>query len=230
MSLGGGTQDSNSNAVTNQNSFQHVAGTGSTTPLNSGQIQGALDMAQGAATGGNPFVNAGQTSVYNAAARDTNLYGAGNRTLGGTLNGSYLSAGNPYFSGMADQVGNAVRRQFSQAFSNDDASFGSPAHQAALATGLSNEIGNLAFQNYGMERGNQMAALSNMPSYVAGSLQPGQGLMAAGAAPIQQYIGALGTVSPGTTTSKDVTQAGIANGAQQGSQSGSNMNWGLSLK
>jgi hypothetical protein len=237
MSFSTGSSDSNSNASTNQTSFQRSVGTGTTsgssTPINSGQIQGALNLAQGAATGGNPFVNAGQNSIYGQATQDSNLYGAGYRTMGNTLNGSYLSAGNPYFQHMADQVSAAVRPNVDTSFEGAGR-YGSGLAARAQAGAVSDAIGNLAYQNYGQERQNQVAATSQLPSYVAGSLQPGQALMSAGASPILQYISALGSVSPGTTsnttTTKDVSAASVGSGTQQGSSSGSNSNFGLNLK
>lgn len=80
-----------------------------------------------------------------------------------TMGGAFLGAGNPYFSAMADQIGDQVTRKYAQAFSGDDASFGSPAHRAALATGLSNAIAPLAYQNYATERGYQNQAALAAP-------------------------------------------------------------------
>lgn len=105
----------------------------------------ALNATEQRAMAGNPLVPEAQGLAYD------------------TLGGAYLGAGNPYFGAMADQVGDQVTRKFNQAFSGDDASFGSPAHQAALATGLSSALAPLAYQNYATERGYQNQAALAAP-------------------------------------------------------------------
>ena len=74
-----------------------------------------------------------------------------------TAGGGFLSAGNPYFQGMVDQVGRAIRPGIDSAFAASGR-LGSGAHANAYASALADKAGSLAFQNYGAERANQMAA------------------------------------------------------------------------
>lgn len=94
--------------------------------------------------------SAGQFAAFDQAQRanDLNQY---------TVGGGFLSAGNPYFQGMVDQIGNAIRPGIDSAFAGNGRT-GSGAHANAFASALADKAGSLAFQNYGQERQNQIAA------------------------------------------------------------------------
>lgn len=87
-----------------------------------------------------------------------------------TLNGNYLSAGNPYFSQMADtitgKVAAGVNSQFSQA-----GRYGSGAHAGVLTDEMMKGIGGLAYQNYGDERTNQLRTQAFAPGIAAQDYQ-----------------------------------------------------------
>lgn len=74
-----------------------------------------------------------------------------------TVGGGFLSSGNPYFQGMVNQMGQAIRPGIDSAFAASGR-LGSGAHANAFASALADKAGSLAFQNYGAERANQMAA------------------------------------------------------------------------
>lgn len=88
--------------------------------------------------------------------------GAMNQQLTDTLSGNYLSAGNPYFGNVANQIGNQVQNQMDSRF-NTGGRLNSGAHQAATASALSDKIGQLAYQNYGDERTKQIQSMLFAP-------------------------------------------------------------------
>jgi hypothetical protein len=104
----------------------------------------ALDATEQRAMAGSPLTGAAQGQAFD------------------TLGGAYLGAGNPYFSAMADRVGDQVTKQMNSTFGGAGR-FGSGAHANALASGLSDAIGGLAYQNYGQERQNMLGAMSAAP-------------------------------------------------------------------
>lgn len=125
----------------------------------SGQTEEALGRAENRALQGNPLVGQAQGQ------------------MGANLSGDYLSAGNPYFQGMAERAIDPMRREFqntvmpgiNSAFSKGGR-YGSNAHQTmsdtAADTYLRN-VGNLtagmAGQNYAQERGNMMQSAGMAP-------------------------------------------------------------------
>lgn len=84
--------------------------------------------------------------------------GAAQSYFGDVLGGKYLSAGNPYFQGMADSVASAVMPGINVTFSKAGMT-GSDPHQYSFAKGLSDSIAPYAYQNYsqGMDRMQQTA-------------------------------------------------------------------------
>jgi hypothetical protein len=79
-----------------------------------------------------------------------------------TVRGDYLSAGNPYFSAMANRIASEVTPQIAGTFSGAGR-YGSGAAANATASALSDTLGQLAFQNYGQERGNQLGTAMQTP-------------------------------------------------------------------
>jgi hypothetical protein len=109
-----------------------------------------------------------------------------------TISGDYL-AGNPFFSGAfqgaAQQAADAYNANVNQALSNASRAgrYGSGAMNTALggagqtfANALTNTAGNLAYQNYGAERGMQQQAAQNAPSLAATDYADINQLMQAG--------------------------------------------------
>lgn len=82
--------------------------------------------------------------------------------LQNTLGGQYLSAGNPYFSGMVGRVANEVRPRIDSQFASSGR-YASGAHQEAAARALTDATASLAYQNYADERGNMQQAMSLAP-------------------------------------------------------------------
>ena len=124
----------------------------------SAQTQSALQAAQNRALGGNPLLPAAQQQQLSS------------------IQGDYLSAGNPYFqqalAGPTQQATQAYNDAIKQAQGGASMAgrYGSGAstdiqNRAAqtLATTLANTYGNLAYQNYAGERGMQNQAVMNAP-------------------------------------------------------------------
>jgi hypothetical protein len=124
----------------------------------SAQTTSALGLAEQRALGGNPLIPAAQQQQLRS------------------IQGDYLSAGNPYFTQalagptqQATQAYNDAIRQ-AQGGASMAGRYGSGAstdiqNRAAqtLATTLANTYGNLAYQNYAGERGMQNQAVMNAP-------------------------------------------------------------------
>ena len=110
----------------------------------SGQTEQALQGFEQRATNGSPVT---------AAAQNQNL---------ATSRGDYLSAGNPYFSGMMDTVANDLRPRMDAQFASAGR-YGSGAHQQATASALADAGSRMAYQNYGDERSRQMQAGAMAP-------------------------------------------------------------------
>lgn len=84
--------------------------------------------------------------------------GQGAANLAGyTMGGGFLNSGNPYFQGMVNQIGQAIRPNIDSAFAGSGR-LGSGAHANAYASALADKAGTLAYQNYGDERQRQIAA------------------------------------------------------------------------
>lgn len=125
----------------------------------------------------NQYQTAGMDMVKNRALNGSPEMQAGSQSLTSTLNGSMLN-GNPYLQSQIDQASGDVTRNFQNATKSTDANFGRSGafggsawqqeqqnNARELATGLGNVSSNMRFQNYGMERGNQMQAMGMAPIY-----------------------------------------------------------------
>jgi len=125
----------------------------------SSQTTSALGLAEARATSGNPLIPAAQTQAL------------------GTVQGDYLSAGNPYLSGMMASAAKPAVSEFNNAIRNigsrsaQSGRYGSGAmgemeSQASenLANSLTNRASELAFNNYNSERARQEAASINAPT------------------------------------------------------------------
>jgi hypothetical protein len=125
----------------------------------SAQTQSALQLAQNRALAGNPLLPAAQQQQL------------------GSIQGDYLSAGNPYFqqalAGPTQQATQAYNDAIkaAQGTASMAGRYGSGVsadiqNRAAntLASTLANTYGNLAYQNYAGERGMQNQAVMNAPA------------------------------------------------------------------
>lgn len=109
-----------------------------------------------------PETEAALAAQTNRAVQGSPLTGASQQNLTDTLNGNFLSAGNPYFQNMADKITAQVQPQIDADFASHGR-FGSGLHGRAIGEGLGSALGALAYQNYGDERARQMQAAGMAP-------------------------------------------------------------------
>lgn len=197
MCFGGGSSQpsSTSTTVVSNNSapwgpqgtqLQHILSEGrrlydegARTPIPfSPQSEQALSMVENRALAGNPAMQAAQGQLTD------------------TIDGSFLSAGNPHFQAMADRAMQPLVRNFQNAVAPGiDSAFsragrlGSGAYANARNTAeetLAQEMGSLsgalAYQNYGNERTAQQRAMAMAPQFAAQDYADAQALSGVGAA------------------------------------------------
>lgn len=81
-----------------------------------------------------------------------------------TVRGDYLSQGNPYFQGMAQRVTDNVLPSITAQWARAGRGTGNGEVVQAASRGLGDAIGQLAYQNYGDERGRQFQAAQMAPT------------------------------------------------------------------
>lgn len=87
---------------------------------------------------------------------------AGGQTMD-TLGGDYLSSGNPYFSAMANRIGDTTQQQLSSRFGASGRAMGSPAEKQAFTREFMNAMAPLEYGNYAQERDRMMEASKVAP-------------------------------------------------------------------
>jgi multimeric flavodoxin WrbA len=128
------------------------------------QTEAALQGSEALAAGGSPEID---------AARGQNL---------ATIQGGYLSAGNPYFGNMMDRIERQVRPRVDSMFARAGRSGGSAGHAEAMSRALADAGSALAFQNYGNERGRQMQAMQQAPGMYMSAFAPAEQMRQVGQA------------------------------------------------
>jgi hypothetical protein len=104
------------------------------------------------------------TGMTNRAQAGSPLVRGAQGMVGDTLNGNYLSAGNPYFSQMSDRITSEVLPSITSQWAKAGRGTGNDQVVEAASRGLGDSIGQLAYQNYGQERSNQMQAANMAPT------------------------------------------------------------------
>lgn len=168
--------------------------TQSNTPFNSSYLNYGFDQAKNLYQQGTPQYFPGSTVVpfsnqtqqalnqtENLANQSSPIISGAQNNLGATLNGDFLSGGNPYFSQMMDKIGGDVRQRMDSQFAGAGR-YGSGAHANATADALTQAAGTLGYQNYADERSKQMQAQALAPSAYSLGFAPAQQLANVGAA------------------------------------------------
>ena len=156
-----------------------------------------LEEAKGLYQGAGPTYYPGQTYVDQSAQTTEGLGLAETRARAGsplipaaqsqalsTIQGDRLSAGNPYFTSMMANAAKPAVTEFNKAIrdvtstSSQAGRYGSSAMDqlastasSNLADSLSGRAAELAFNNYGQERGYQNQAIANAPQMAMGDYQ-----------------------------------------------------------
>lgn len=110
-----------------------------------------------------PATEAGLGAIETRAAAGSPLLAGAQGQLGRVIAGDYLSPGNPYFGAVSDQVYGAVRPRLDAQFATSG-NYGTPQHEYAMASALSNALAPLAYQNYASERAAQNQAVQSAPA------------------------------------------------------------------
>lgn len=240
MSIGGskGSSDTKSTGQSTSSS------TGNYTPNNLTALQAGWNIAgqlQGAANYPG-FVTQGANALSAAAPGATGLNtaasGAASNFAGGTYadnpanayltpyaNGSYVNSNNPQFTQMVARLSNALQPQIDGGFAAAGR-YGSGANANAFASALTNEAGNLAYQNYGQQQTNQLNAAGQIaandtagraqqlegaalaPGLVTSSFTPAQALAAFGFGGPLSYQQLVSMGNPGGTQTNSGTEQG----------------------
>lgn len=127
--------------------------------LMNGQLTNAMNPSNGALNYFTSGASANNNPAMSDLAATANLNPAGNpgnAALNNYANGSMLSAGNPYFSQMADQIKAQTLPGLMGAFTQGTTD--NPNVAYGVTNGLTNAIGGLAYQNYQQGQQNQIAA------------------------------------------------------------------------
>lgn len=159
-------------------------------------IRDLLARGQSQLNTGSPYLSMAVNQQAQTAMNPNSLVAQGQRELGRTISGDYLSIDN---NPAIQSAINAARRTVSSQFSGDN--FGSSAHQEWLARGAAEAAAPLLAQ----ERQNQLAAINAAPGLQQANTQQ---LYEAGLEPwrnLQRYQGIVGTGmgTGGTTTTSE---------------------------
>lgn len=111
--------------------------------------------------GFNPYQSTAQNMTVNRALSGSPLLQAGQDEAAKTLSGDYLTAGNPYMSGLTSAIDSQIRPMVDSRFTNSNR-FGSGAHSGAYTSAMANALAPHMFGAYETERGrmNEMAGLA----------------------------------------------------------------------
>lgn len=131
---------------------------------------------------------AGLTPYQNAGINMEAAYGlnggnsavnASTNALTNFSNGNYLSAGNPYFQSMANNVMSSVVPGLESQFAQGNR-MNSPGAAYAVSKGATDALGGLAYQNYNDQLGNMLKSSALAPTLQGADYQNIQALQDAG--------------------------------------------------
>lgn len=112
--------------------------------------------------GFNPTQQSAQAGLINRATNGSPVDQSAQNQVTNTENGSYLNAGNPYMQANMNNVAADLVPRINSIFAGDGR-YNSGANQNAIASGLSNAEGQMAYQNYAAERKTQMQGAAMAP-------------------------------------------------------------------
>lgn len=131
--------------------------------------------------GFSPETEQGLSSMAQRASAGSPTIAGANTMIGNTLNGSYLSSGNPYFSAMTKRITDSVLPSITSQWQHAGRGTGNSEVIEAAGRGLGDSIGQLAYQNYGDERAKQMQAAGMAPGLASADYMDAERLLGVGA-------------------------------------------------
>lgn len=129
--------------------------------------------------GFNPTETGAISGIADTGMNGNNALNSAGDALTNYNNGSMLSASNPYFQQMAQNISSTVTPQIESQFTQGNA-MNNPAAAFATSQGLGSAIGNLAYQNYSDQSKNQLTAASLSPTQYNAQLGGQQAALTAG--------------------------------------------------
>lgn len=117
-----------------------------------------------------PWTQAALAAQTNRAMTGNPALNAAQQDLTRTVSGDYLSAGNPYFSGMADRVIAKAMPAVTSRFA-DSGRLNSGLASRGIAEGVTAALGDLAYKNYDDERGRMLNAQMFAPQMATADYQ-----------------------------------------------------------
>lgn len=127
-----------------------------------------------------PETQQGLASMTARAQQGSDLTRGAQGMIGDTLRGSYLSSGNPYFGAMSNRITQEVLPSITAQWARAGRGTGNDQVVEAASRGLGDSIGQLAYQNYAQERGNQMQAAGMAPQLAAQDYADAERLLGVG--------------------------------------------------
>lgn len=141
----------------------------------------------------NPYQTAGLNMVQKRALNGSPEMAAGSQNVTDTLNGTYLSSGNPYLTAQIDRASQDVTRNYQGAVGSTDATFGrsgafggsawkqaQEGNSRELVQGLGDVATSMRGQDYANERNRQLQAMGMAPVFGNQAYTDAQQLTAAG--------------------------------------------------
>jgi hypothetical protein len=126
----------------------------------------------------NPTQNAAINMIQQRATTGSPLMRQAQGELGKTIGGGYLQ-GNPYLEAMIGRTNDDVQARMGQ-LGYGSGSFGNTGVQQTAARTLADSSNALRYQNYGDERGRQMAAIGAAPGMAQSDYWDAQQMLGAG--------------------------------------------------
>lgn len=122
------------------------------------------------------------TGMTHRASAGNPLVPGAQQMVGDTLSGTYLDAGNPHFGLMAGRVVQSTLPAITAQWARAGRGTGNNEVVEAASRGVGDALGQLAYQNYATERGNQFQAAGMAPTLAAQDYADLERLASVGAA------------------------------------------------
>ena len=127
----------------------------------------------------NPYQTGGYNAIAQRAMQGSPVSDAASANIQQTLNGDFLSQGNPYLTQQIDRASSDVLRNM-DTLNARTGSFGNSGVQETTARSLGDIAGNMRYQDYNNERNRQQQAIGMAPTIANQDYFDAQQLLGAG--------------------------------------------------